>query len=109
MNSAVEKRAEARGAALAIIAKARRVDEIVAELGPLVGEIEKLERVIWRALAGAGAPPKGVVGQNDLANMAMEEVSSARQPAEFRRLHPLAEIAARAWACATKTEKEASA
>jgi hypothetical protein len=100
--------AEARKAAVAIVDAARRVDEMAAEFGPLLQEIERLERALWSAMSRAGRPPDGPVGQSGLAAMAQEEVGSVQRPPAFRPQRRLTQIALSAWACALAGE-EASA
>lgn len=93
-------RANARTSAARLLDLARQIDAATAAMLPLLREIEATEREIGGSLRLAGSPPSGgVVGQRDLAVIAMDRLTlSANGRVMFSSdQRPVAEIARTAW------------
>lgn len=92
--------ANARTSAARLLDLARQIDAATAAMLPLLREIEATEREIGGSLRLAGSPPSGgVVGQRDLAVIAMDRLTlSANGRVMFSSdQRPVAEIARAAW------------
>lgn len=72
--------AEARASVARLIEIARKIDKAQAAMLSALSELASIERAIWVSLRLAGAPPAGrIVGQRDLAGLAMDRLTLAAQ------------------------------
>ncbi|MCA6110471.1 hypothetical protein [Bradyrhizobium cenepequi] len=72
--------AEARASVARLIEIARQIDQAQAAMLPALSELASIERAICASLRLAGASPAGgIVGQRDLAGLAMDRLTLAAQ------------------------------
>ena len=72
--------AEASRHADRLLELARGIDAAQATMLPMLSELAATERAIWTSLRMAGASPTGmIVGQRDLAGLAMQRLTLAAQ------------------------------
>jgi len=76
---------QARDNAGKILAAARRVDAIAGEFRALLMKLTNGERAIWAALRKAGQTPGGgIIGQQGIADLAVDAMVNASRPVAFR-------------------------
>lgn len=72
--------ADASRNAARLLELARGIDAAQAAMLPMLSELAATERAIWTSLRMAGASPTGmIVGQRDLAGLAMQKLTLAAQ------------------------------
>lgn len=104
--------ADARASAAHLIELARDIDRAQRSMLPMLNQLVANERAIWNSLRQADAPPTGmIVGQRDLAGLAMDRLISAAQGRTMflSDQRCVEEIAAAAWSFLLTTEQDEAA